>query len=251
MCGLVGYVIGRKRRTQEEIEEIRLGLDRLLVLSEHRGRYATGAAWIKDTGHESVVKAPMRAKQFVASGEYVRWRRSVSGRSTLLIGHTRYPTLGSHFINDNNQPLASLDPTPVIVAHNGHYPDVDVLFRRFGLRRELQVDSELLLRLAERHLTPAGIRWSQLIKDIQSCRGAIAAVFATPNNPDEVLFVRRERPLCLAVNRQRQLLAFASEEQILEAALSIPAQWVFLPIPPNRAFILVRDRLERIVFTSF
>ena len=44
MCGLAGVIIGEKRRGRRELDALGETFTRLLLLSEHRGPHATGAA---------------------------------------------------------------------------------------------------------------------------------------------------------------------------------------------------------------
>ena len=242
MCGLAGIVIGKKHRTRAEIEKITGTFSRLLLFSEYRGPYATGAAWLKIDGKCRGEKAPVSAEAFIKSGMYRDWRKDIDARSTVLMGHTRYPTQGSHMDNCNNQPLVSEEHS-LILTHNGHIPGVEGMFKRLGLHREFEVDSELLLRLGCRHLGPTGLCIKGLLSDVKKCPGQIAAVFAASSNPDEILFVRRERPLVLAYHDDTQLLAYASEQQILENVLWGGRGWHIVSVPPFRALVVHADNL--------
>jgi len=249
MCGLAGLILGKKRRTKKQMEEIATRFERMLLLSEHRGRYATGVAWIKIDGSFAVAKAPLSARSFVLSSDYRRWQRGVNVRTAILMGHTRYPTQGSHLTNSNNQPLSSSKSRPMVLTHNGNIPDVGCLFNRFKLSRRLEVDSEILLKLAVRHLGPTGIHVQRLATDLGSLPGGIAAVIVAPSNPDETLFIRRGRPLCFALHRQRRLLAYASEISILEDAFCDCSGWDISSLRPS--CLLVVDRNDPTSLTPF
>jgi glucosamine 6-phosphate synthetase-like amidotransferase/phosphosugar isomerase protein len=189
---------------------------RLLVLSEHRGPHASGAAWLDASGAHRLHKAPQSASRFVASTTYSYWLDSIPSTATLLMGHTRWPTQGSHLDNRNNHPLSDGGGKDVILlTHNGNIPQVERCFRYFGLVRRWGVDSEILLRLARRHARPEGVDVASLLGDMGRCPGNIAAVVAWTAYPESVLLIRRDRPLFLAWNARRQLLAYASERAIL------------------------------------
>jgi glutamine phosphoribosylpyrophosphate amidotransferase len=217
---------------------------RLLLFSEHRGPHATGVAWLRADGRCRIEKAPMPAGSFVRSGGYERWCRSVPGEVTLLMGHTRYPTQGSHWDNRNNQPLVERTRAGALLTHNGHIPSVGQYFRCFALPRRLQVDSELLLRLAWRRAGRDGIDVAALLHDMARCAGQIAAVLATLAKPEEVVFVRRDRPLCLAYHHQRGLLVYASERWILTEALDGATGWRVHDVPERTAWLIHRVRLS-------
>jgi glucosamine 6-phosphate synthetase-like amidotransferase/phosphosugar isomerase protein len=193
---------------------------RLLVLSEHRGPHASGAAWLDASGAHRLHKAPESASRFVTGQDYGEWQASIPPTATLLMGHTRWPTQGSHLDNRNNHPLSDgAGRDTILLTHNGNIPQVERCFRYFGLVRRWGVDSELLLRLARRHARPEGLDVAALLGDMGRCPGDIAAVVAWTASPETVLLIRRERPLFLAWNARRRLLAYASEQAILVEAI--------------------------------
>jgi glutamine phosphoribosylpyrophosphate amidotransferase len=226
-------------RTQADVEQAKQIFSRLLVLSEHRGPYATGAAWVKDDGMYRLAKAPLSASSFVESDRYKRWHQYIDDSTAVLMGHTRYPTQGSHLNNYNNQPLLSAPEQPVLLTHNGHIPESQRILERMGLSHELEVDSEVLLQMARRNLGPAGLDLNSLLSDVWACPGQIAAVFVTPVNSDEIIFVRRERPLFLAYNNEKQLLTYASERQILTNTIH-DGSWHIRCIPASIAVVVHR-----------
>ncbi|HNY28679.1 MAG TPA: hypothetical protein PKH31_14995, partial [Candidatus Sumerlaeota bacterium] len=193
---------------------------RLLVLSEHRGPHASGTAWLDASGAYCLYKAPQPASRFVTGQEYEEWQASIPATTTLLMGHTRWPTQGSHLDNRNNHPLSDgAGEDAILLTHNGNIPQVERCFRHFGLVRRWGVDSEILLRLARRHARPEGIDAVGLLGDMGRCPGDIAAVVAWAASPEMVLLIRRERPLFLAWNARRRLLVYASERAILVEAI--------------------------------
>jgi glucosamine 6-phosphate synthetase-like amidotransferase/phosphosugar isomerase protein len=194
---------------------------RLLVLSEHRGPHASGAAWLDASGAHRLYKTPQAASRFVAGKNYEEWMASIPATATLLMGHTRWPTQGTHLDNRNNHPLADGgEEDAILLTHNGNIPQVERYFRHFGLSRRWGVDSELLLRLARRHALPEGVDVPSLLRDMTRCPGDIAAVLAWNAYPETILLIRRDRPLFIAWNARRHLLAYASERAILVEATS-------------------------------
>ena len=219
---------------------------RLLLLSEHRGPLASGAAWLDAAGNHQIYKAPLPASDFIATSGYAEWLRSIPPTAVLLMGHTRWPTQGSHLDNHNNHPLSDRPfrsgSAPVLLTHNGHVMDAERHFTHFGLPRRWEVDSELLLRLARRHAVPGGIDVPALLGDISRCPGHIAAVAAWAAHPETVLFIRRDRPLYLAFNAWRHLVAYASERGILDAALAGQDGWRMKGLRENTALAVRTDK---------
>jgi len=115
MCGLCGICIGRQaKRRLREIEALTDTFTRLLLLSEHRGPYATGVAWVKRDGAMQVAKEPLPASSFVQTGAYLDWLLGVDRQVTYLMGHTRWPSRGHVGNPAENHPIS----TPqVLVTH--------------------------------------------------------------------------------------------------------------------------------------
>ncbi len=65
----------------------------------------------------------------------------VDNHTTILMGHTRWRTRGSEANSRNNHPIRA---GIIIGTHNGTIYNADYLFRRLGLPRYAEVDSELL-----------------------------------------------------------------------------------------------------------
>ncbi len=222
MCGLAGVILGEKKRTKPELVCIRDLFDDLLVHSEHRGPFATGAAMTKADGSILVEKAPLPASEFVETPEYRSLMEHMGSDVTCLMGHTRWPTRGTHLDNRNNHPLVSEDDS-VALSHNGTITNADVLFRRLKLPRMAQVDSEILLRLAERNTTCSGIDVDGFIDDLACCAGRLSVVAVASSRPTEILLIKGNQPMELRYNADLALLAYASEPEILDNAW--PARW--------------------------
>ena len=234
MCGLTGILLGVSERTKCDIDGIAQLFSRLLILSEHRGPYATGAAFVTSVGDLHVEKAPLPAHKFVTTTGYHRLRKQLNAETKVLMGHTRWPTQGSHYDNNNNQPLVDAS---VALTHNGHIPDVSSIFRHFKLKREWTVDSEIILRLASRHYKNSQTPVSSLLHDLSCCPGNLAAVLLNTTNSDEVIFIRRDRPLYTAFHPDRQILLYASEIAIIWQAIEVASEWNIRTLPSNSAWV--------------
>jgi glutamine phosphoribosylpyrophosphate amidotransferase len=240
MCGLLGILSSPKKRSEAEQDYIRHLFARLLVESEHRGPYATGAAMMSRDGSYLMAKEPIMASEFVESMQYQRLIDRVDGGTAILMGHTRYPTRGSHLDNRNNHPLSSDEPVVVeggrpariLLAHNGHISNFSRLFEVTGLRKETQVDSEILLRFAERNIRSNGIDVQGLMDDLSRCKGRLSMVAVSTNRPDQVFLIKGNMPLEIWHHPERRLLAYASEAQILASSVGDESGWRTLDIPP-------------------
>ncbi|MHB0935027.1 MAG: class II glutamine amidotransferase domain-containing protein [Armatimonadota bacterium] len=176
MRGLTGIILRPQSRSPRARVIITNMFSRLLLHSEHRGPHATGALVMTTAGEMIVEKAPMPAHRFIASPAFQKLCARIGSDTTMLMGHTRWPTQGSHFDNQNNQPLIVPGADGLAIAHNGDIPHVSRYFSQFHLEREWVVDSELLLRLAVRHRQPQGIALQPFFRDVACCTGHLAAV---------------------------------------------------------------------------
>ena len=248
MCGLCG-IIWRKssKRRVRDVKALTDIFTKLLVLSEHRGLHATGVAWVKQDGSMAVAKEPLPAHKFVETAAYRDCLAGVNAQTTILMGHTRWPTRGSEQNPENNHPLTGY----CVLTHNGHISNADALFRRHNLPRAAQVDSEILLRLAERHTSPAGIDVPSYLHALESCTGRIAAVLVAKARPEQILLLRGNMPLIIWYHPVLKALAYASDEAILQSAVGDPAAWLPLPLAPGEALLVDTSTwvMERMPFS--
>jgi hypothetical protein len=89
-------------------------------------------------------------------------------------------TRGSEANSRNNHPIRS---GIIIGTHNGTIYNADYLFRRLGLPRYAEVDSELLFRLADRFAPDGTIDGRGFRKALRLCRGQMSAVLASRLDP--------------------------------------------------------------------
>jgi hypothetical protein len=168
--------------------------------------YATGVASVKAEGNICVVKRPVRARSFVRLSAYQEWLESLGPDTTYLMGHTRWPTRGSVLNPENNHPLVSERPGPIVAAtHNGSL---------------LEVDSELLLRIAERHSGDSGLDLDGFLGDLEPLAGLMSAAFVVSSKPGEVVLLKGNKPLEVRYHSGLGIVAYASEAGIVDAALA-------------------------------
>jgi len=86
MCGLTGMAWGARSRRPAEREDLLDRFTRLLLFSEHRGPYATGAAWVKGDGTFRVEKAPLPARRFITTAKYTDFLNDIDDDVTVLMG---------------------------------------------------------------------------------------------------------------------------------------------------------------------
>jgi len=247
MCGLCGLLgpLPRGPRARAAVLET---LSRLLLLSEPRGPHATGVAWIAGDNAYQVEKAPVPARQFVLTPGYLDWLAAVPTDVTALLGHTRWPTRGTVHAPANNHPLVASLPTDtpncsapapaMLLTHNGVVDQPDRLAGQWGLPRQAEVDSEVLLQLAVRASGPTGVDVPAYLAWLAQVPGRMALAVCDTRQPHRVLLIRGTMPLALAWHRRRRLLAYASEEATLQRALGEEAGWSPVPFPAGQACLI-------------
>ena len=243
MCGLAGVLLAEMPRTQSELNAVADIFTGLLVASEHRGRHATGVAMVNARGDYYVSKAPVPASQFTRSRGFRDVIDRVDSDATCLMGHTRWPTRGSHLDNANNHPLVGEGKSPCVITHNGHIQNATALFQALDLPRKAQVDSEILLRLAEANLIETGIEPVGFAEDLSRCRGKLSAVVVVTSDPTRILLIKGNQPLELRYHKERGLIAYASESQILDGVVGLETGWQVIRIPPWRLVIADTRRI--------
>lgn len=139
MCGLAGYISTMVTNPRQ----IRARLTELLELNEPRGMEATGIGIVDNRGGVTVLKAPISAGEFVKLPDY---QSMFVGDVRCILGHTRYPTIGSPENSANNHPIIT---KKLAGTHNGWIVNACQLKHRYGLRCDGDVDSEVIFRLLE------------------------------------------------------------------------------------------------------
>ena len=243
MCGLAGALLSERQRSQSNLRMISDLFTRLLVGSEHRGPYATGVALINASGDYYISKAPVPASGFVTSRDYRLVIDKLASDTTCLMGHTRWPTRGSHLDNANNHPLVGDGHSPCIMAHNGHVTNHLALSRLMNLMRDAEVDSEILLRLAERNTGKYGIDPVSLAEDVSRCRGRLSAIAVATSDPARIVLIKGNQPLEVRCCEGRGLIAYASEPEILDAAIGHDTGWEAIEIPAWRRVVVDTRRM--------
>lgn len=242
MCGLAGVMFGEQARSARELRSLTHMFTQLLVMSQQRGRHATGIAWLNRDRKYRLLKRPLAAEDFVQHKLFAEALAAIDGRTTLLLGHTRWRTRGSEQNNRNNHPIRAVD---VIGTHNGTIYNADELFERLGLHRHAEVDSEVLFRIAAttvRHHGRIGLR--KLLASLRDCRGQLTAVLASRRAPTTIEILKGNNPLACRWHPRLDVVVYASSSSYLEAVLTGESGWRELTLPPMRSFTFHTERLS-------
>lgn len=209
MCGQCGIILGKKRRTQKELEALGNMFTELLRYNERRGRDATGIFVADQSGTGKILKAPVSAMCLTESSEYRKTIQEVSNKTVALLGHTRFRTVGTPMINDNNHPIESFH---CIGTHNGTIANHEELFRIHGWQRTGQVDSEAIFRCADSCIDEAGkLDMGEFSVKLKAFIGTMSFVLFNRKEPTAVYIGIGNMPLSLRYNSKLRCLCYSSE----------------------------------------
>ena len=229
MCGLTGIVFGKKKRTKKELDALRELFTSLFVFSEQRGVHASGLATISEDGKSNLYKLPISPSKMICTLGYKRVLDSVSNSTTLLIGHSRWKTVGSEYNNGNNQPVVA---GSVVGTHNGTIRNADSLFRLYGLKRRAEVDSEVLFRLADKSIQDGVINLPQYKSYLERCLGTMTCVLVSKKDPSNVFLVKGDNPLEVYYSSKYDVLIYSSVQSYIEDSIFDDVSWKRLDIKP-------------------
>lgn len=177
----------------------------LLLGIEHRGKDATGVAFIDALGRVQAHKAPLTAKEFIRTQ-----RLTLPRRASAAIMHTRAGTKGSERDNRNNHPIVVANGHMVGV-HNGVLYNDDDIFKYLGPELRIgQVDSEAIFALLAH--SNASIE-----DNLSSLEGSVAIAWMTTDEGPDTLHLARVSSSPLIVGQtEGGSLIFASTEWVLK-----------------------------------
>lgn len=211
MCGIFGVSLGDGYVGGTEY--VRRLVDELFILSESRGKEASGIA-LRERDEIIVFKSPLPGSALIRSGEYDRLfnRIDASGGPLQVLGHSRLVTNGVQLVNDNNQPVLRGGSVGV---HNGIIVNTEELWRQSALKKLYDVDTEVFLALFEEKRksgTPIQNALSEVFNEITGAT-TMAIMF---NDIDELVIGTNNGSLYMLGGGPVEITVFASEKYILK-----------------------------------
>jgi glucosamine--fructose-6-phosphate aminotransferase (isomerizing) len=215
MCGIIGFSCSSKF---EPVANIRPLLKELLLLSESRGKEASGLALGTDQGIR-FIRTPFAASELVRSKVFeIEVQASIGGSSPSFsaIGHSRLVTNGYEHDNRNNQPVVV---GSAIAVHNGiivNYGDIWAAHPMLEAKTEL--DSEVIPALINSYATagmPIGAWMPTLFAQV---KGMTSIAMLLADRP-AMLLATNNGSLYYVKHSEGNAWVFASERHILETAL--------------------------------
>ena len=214
MCGIMGMVLGKRRRTEMELEELRCDYLDLLVATEARGTDAVGGFVLNPRGVRYHKTAGSASQSINWDGKMWALMDQISNKTTAVIGHTRLATLGCPTCNDNNHPLIS---RALIGVHNGMIGNHDEIRKSYPYKAE--VDSGAIFSLlSAKAVNP--LTTDIMVKALPELSGSMAIAVADRRKTGSVFIARNSTsPLVLRRDTKRDVLWIASTVSILNEGL--------------------------------
>jgi hypothetical protein len=221
MCGIFGYVVSRPSRISPDgLEHV---LTNLFLLSESRGKEASGIAVRHPDGDLKVIKDAQPGSVLVRSERYralLEWASSAGtvSRPLAVIGHTRLVTSGAAADNENNQPVNSGLITGI---HNGVIANDAQLWNSHPqLQKKTDVDTEVLFALINHYLldTRPDVQ-AALSRAFIEIEGSVSTAFYWRNY---LTLATNTGSLYWVQSPAQDTLVFASESHILRRLLGMP-----------------------------
>ena len=209
MCGLAGIILGNKERCEDDFEWIKESMTSLLVRSQARGPHATGIAVIRRDGTYQLLKRPLPAEAFVETEEFDDVMAEIDSDVTIIMGHTRYRTIGTEKRAENNHPIRA---GKIIGTHNGTIYNAPHIADMYGLNRFADVDSEVLFRVANKFRNP--IHFKSKLKDF---RGQMTAVMVNLNRPEKIRIYKGNKPFAMKWFNELDIMMYASNGDYFES----------------------------------
>lgn len=249
MCGLSGIILGKKRRSTKELTELKDMFRSMLSMSEDRGRHASGFGVINNDGFKDVYKLPVPASRLVTLESFNKLLNKVNSKTTLIIGHSRWKTVGTEFNINNNQPI---ELSSVVGTHNGTISNATSLFKKFKLNRTAEVDSEVLFRLAEMNMDEDDeLDVDGFVRNLSLCHGSLSCVFASAINPTMVYVCKGNKPFYAFYNEHLKAIAYGSNpDYILKTAKNV-SDWCLINLEEFNMYVFNTEDFNSILRVPF
>lgn len=230
MCGLTGIIFGKKTRSKSELLFLKDLFTSMFIMSESRGHHASGLVSLDITGKSTLYKLPVCPSRMVLLQGYRSVLNTLSNKTSVLLGHSRWRTVGSEHNNKNNQPLII---GSVLGTHNGTILNASSLFEQFALKRMAQVDSEVLFRMADCSLIEGSLNTSLYKRYLAQCEGNLSFVLVSRRDPEHVFIFKGDKPLSLFYNMDLRVIVYSSLDRYIINSLPCMDGWYALFLEDN------------------
>lgn len=229
MCGIVGAVAFGKLNKKEESSRqkiMRYLTTELLLLTEERGKDATGAAILFSDGNYAGMKKGEKVSDFLSKlgeskenyGGLLKIWREHEHPVKVYLGHARALSQGDKDNNANNHPIKVGN---IVGIHNGTLRNDDVIIKNLGCKRDGEVDSEAIFRLFEYYTNKGKEPFTlDMVQEVVNrLEGQFSVTLFNSDNPYQVPIFRDSRPAEFVFINEYKLLFIVSEVKFWNEAL--------------------------------
>lgn len=248
MCGLTGLIFGKKERSKEEYNFLTDIFTTAFLFSEERGHHASGIVRMSIDGTYRLYKLPVPTSKMIDISNYSDILDQVNNRTTILMGHSRWKTVGSEFKNCNNQPILA---GSILGTHNGTISNHNNLFQFYQFKRFAEVDSEILFRMADASIQNGIIQTAHLNNYLSKCKGSLSFVCVSKTDPGSVYLYHGNKPLFLYYNPKLQVLLYSSSKEYILKSLGDSQGWLDIQFPENKMYQTTYSDFTNIVSENF
>lgn len=217
MCGIWGISdMGADVSHQTLVKMIK----KLMILSETRGKDASGIAVMQDD-RLCVLRKAKSSRELLIDNEFIKYLENNVLKSTSgniwITGHSRLVTNGTQYDPNNNQPVAKKH---MALVHNGVIVNEDELWS--GLpenTREYEVDSEAVLETINYQYMKLGSAQEAITEALKCIRG-MASVICLMQEGHHMIAASNNGSLYQCSSKDGKLVIFASESLMLKRMIS-------------------------------
>lgn len=214
MCGIFGWITADGADIQRD--RYQRGIEKLLLLSETRGKEASGICLVNEK-EIAVYKDNSRAKKLIHSAQFHKIMDKDFGKAyRTLMGHARMVTNGTNRFAFNNQPVIKGD---LICIHNGIIVnDRQIWDRHPEMTRSFEVDTEVFLSLLQLYDYKKDLRLA-FKKSLEEIEGSLSIALLDRTSQYLLLYTNIGSLYTLTAEDHSMVL-FASERYILEQMIT-------------------------------
>tara|TARA_B100000963_G_scaffold239902_1_gene209847 strand:+ start:16693 stop:18531 length:1839 start_codon:yes stop_codon:yes gene_type:complete len=170
MCGIFGIITNNDSKIKSIIKKNQF--NDFIKFSERRGRDSSG--FVNISSNQFEVKKRDKALSKIISYNKIK-------NSKVCFGHSRLVTNGFK----DNQPVISENN---ILIHNGIIVNSDEIFQELGIKRKLEIDSEIILSLYNFYKKQNKTNHECIDLILSKCKGTISAVLYNSLDQELILF---------------------------------------------------------------
>ena len=223
MCGIFGQISNYRINKSN--------LKKIVRHSEQRGTDSSGLIHLEDSEY-FINRADFNIEKLLGKVNPFK--------SNVILGHSRLITNGL----EDNQPIIKNN---ICVIHNGIIVNEKEVWKQLKSKRQLKIDSEVIVAIANEHIKNGG-KVEDLSKKILSmCRGVVACALFLPEHGKIVLFSNNGS--LYAGNRDADIY-FASENYALKKIgctniKNIKNEGFIIDVPKSRSNFKINDFSSR------